>query len=126
MEKLPSQHHEALVRYRKTHAKVTVFSNNRFVRRETGLSFETDEYGKYLLDIGGGNITFETIKDDKIFLYNESTHNFIDGEDYNITIILRSDWTKDTQFIFILVFTIVALSILIGMFIYTVIKERKS
>jgi len=109
-----------------SHAKVTVFSNNRFIRRDIGLSFETDNNGKYLLKIGGGNITFETIKDNDIYLYNESTHIFADGEYYDITIVLKKDWTKDMKFIAYLSITIIILLILISLFIYTFIKERKN
>ncbi len=110
-----------------SNAKVTVFSNNRFIRQGTGLSFETDEYGKYSLKIGRGNVTLETVKDEgNDYLYNESTHNFIDEESYyDLTIVLMSNWTKDNQLILYLSAILLILSILVIMFIYTYKKERR-
>ena len=90
----------------------------------TGLKFVTDDSGKYTLNIGGGDVKFIAKGKINKSLYGEYRYYFEDNEYYNLTINLKCDWTKDTEFVTLLFITIAVLTILLCLFIFTVRKER--
>lgn len=75
--------------------EIEVFSYNRANGGiNTELKFETNKNGEYKLNMGGGDVKFASKTKDIIPLYNETRMTFIDGEYQNVTIILKSDFTK--------------------------------
>jgi Transglutaminase-like superfamily len=105
-----------------SNVEITIFSNNKFTKQNTGLSFHTDEFGLYQLYLGGGNVTLGSMKEGVMPLFNETTQYFIDGESYNLTMILKGDWSKNYYPISMLVLFII---ILIMVFVYWIYKRWK-
>lgn len=95
-----------------SNVEITVFSNNKFTKRNTGLSFHTDGFGKYQLSIGGGSVTFESISNDFIPLYGEKTRYFNDSESYDLILVLKGDWTKSIPLTILIVFSIISITII--------------
>jgi len=106
-------------------AEISVISYNKFIGgANTGLTFKTDENGKYRLNIGGGDLKLISKTNDIIPLYNETRQRFYDDEFYDVTVILKSDWTKND----LLVGSIIVLFIIIissSILLYRFKKKRK-
>lgn len=95
-------------------AEITVLSNNKKIGAETGLVITVNDTGRYLLKIGGGDLTLVSKTNVLIPLYNATTQYFVDGKNYNLTIILKNDWTQNPilfitpiVILFLLIFLIV-------------------
>ena len=108
-------------------AKIFIKSNNRYDlidTKKTGLI--TNNSGLCSFYIGGGNYKFEVITDEYIPLYGELTGEYLENNSfYNLTIYVKSDWTKGFSFLIHLILIIIVLTTLVGLFFYTYINERK-
>ena len=77
-----------------------------------------DENGMYQLDIGGGDVKFVLKTNDIIPLYNEIRQIFVEDMHHEVTIILRSDWTKSEGFQILAVSSVIIFIIIVVFSLY--------
>jgi hypothetical protein len=108
-------------------AHVSITSYNKYSGgADTQSSFTTDSNGRAVLKIGGGDIKLISDTKEIIPLYNETRSNFTDGESYQVTLILKSDWTKsETILASLVVLTLVCFVLISYMLYIRIIRSKK-
>ena len=101
--------------------KVTVFSNNRYQKQDIELDFTTDEKGQYQLTVGEGSLIFVGKDNSFIPLYGEEACAFASNQSYCLTIMMKSDWTKNE----VLFYGVIISTIVVGLSIFVYYRKRK-